>query len=227
MSTTLPDGTPEADAAADAPADDSAATTDSVSSADVIPKERFNGLQAKYQTDKSAWDAERAALLSQLETRHQAEETPEVSEANEELAAQVAALTKELARQSSANARRDAIAKFPGAAPLADLIVGDTPEEIEAVASMLQDRLAGLVPATGSDDSDDADDDSETDATGASGDAASGSSTPPTHGGGATFDGDAAVGDKIAAAVEARDFSGFLAAATERALQGNTDLTVG
>lgn len=230
MSTTLTSETPSDDSAANTPDEPDAAPSASVSSADVIPKERFNGLQSKYQSEKAAWDAERKEMLNQLETRQQAEqETPDVSEANEELAAQVKALSKELARQSGANARRDAITKFPGAAPLADLIVGDTPEEIEAVASMLQDRLAALVPASGTaDDTDDgASGDSETDAT-APGGAASGSPTAPTHGGGASFDSNSAVGDRITAAVEARDFSGFLAAATERAaLQGNTDLTVG
>ncbi len=221
MSDLLASDSPVVDPAAPAPGEPAAVPGTSVDSTDVITKERFNGLQSKYQSEKMAWDAERAAFLNQVASFNQTPEEPQVSD---DVLDEVRALRAELANQRSANARQAAINKYPGAAPFADLIVGDSPEAIEAMAALLQERLAGLAP-TGTTDPPSAGTDENLGAPPVV------DVTPPVA---PTFSGatggveDAGADDAITAALEARDFSAFLAASARRAeLQQDADLQVG
>lgn len=210
---TAPEGTPPTPPAAD---------VDSVDSTEVIPKERFNGLQSKYQSEKSEWEREREAMTTELERLSQAEPENDVSD---EVLEELRQLRAERAADKLGAARRDAIDKYPGAAPLADLIVGETPEEIEQMAKELQHRLSGLTPATeGQDDADSTDASNED-----SGDDGTPPAPPkaPVVGGGTDFDENATIEDNISAAVASKDFTAFLRATEARSDSRDAELTVG
>jgi len=132
---------------------------------------------------------------------------------------EVRALRDELAIERRTNALRDALAKHPGAAPLADLIVGNTPADIMAMAGVLEERLSGLAPVAGEADAD-------ADATDVSGDAADGADEAPLLGGAAEFNDAVPVDEAIADAIANQDFGAFFRAAEARAVMG-TDKTVG
>ena len=212
---------PEDDPAANAPGSDPAVDGGSVDSPSVIPAERFNGLMARMNADREAFDAERKALENEIE-RLQAKpkETPVVSEDSGVLE-ELQAVRQELQRERMDRARAQAIAKHPGAAPLADLIVGDSPESIEQMAALLEQRLAALspgAPVTDADaDPDLGDDGDKPDAP-----------DVPLLGGGQSIDSDKLPNEAIVEAVANKDFAGFLAAAQERAeASAGAALTVG
>lgn len=106
-----------------------------------VDAERFNGLMSSHQkalADLRAMQAEKAAL----EARLVQQETPVVTEANEE----VQMLREELKQSRLDQAKADALRDFPGAKPLADMIVGSTAAEIRDVAAAIEKRLADLIP---------------------------------------------------------------------------------
>lgn len=212
---------PESDSAAiEAPVDGQAAPVGSVDSTDVIPKERFNGLMSKYNADRSAWDAEKMALLNELDMAR-SQKVEENNMADEQVLSEIQALRAELASQKLETARAEAVAKYPAAAPLADLIVGNTPQEIEAMAAELSNRLSVLVPV------------GETAAQPVEAEVPSSENvgsepaagTPvtevPTIGGAAAFQSEVAIDEAIGQALEAKDFSAFLRAAQQRAVLHN------
>lgn len=215
MSDALTPEAPEEATAADAPVADEAANVGSVDSTEVIPKERFNGLMARYNADKAAWEAERDAMRAEQERLStQAGTEPEVSD---ELLDEVRALRQELANEKLGNARAHAISKYPDAAPLADLIIGNTPEEIEAMAAEIATRLAGLkAPGT-------------PEASGVENEPPAPEAPPvaPQVGGAAAFDAGDTLDDQRRSALESKDFSAFLRATADHADSQGADLTVG
>lgn len=220
MSEALTPEAPEVEAAVEAPAPAEAAIVGSVESPSVIPTERFNGLMSKYNADKSAWELERESMRTQLESL----ETQAVTENNDmsdEVLAEVRQLRQELQQEKLKGVRAAAVAKYPGSAPLADLIIGDTPEAIEAMASELHERLTALTTATGA-----APAATETSTTAPAATAAPVSA--PLAGGAVNVDDGATADENVHTALESGDFSAFLRAAAQRAEQSaGADLAVG
>lgn len=214
--------TPEAPAiteAVETPSPEAAANVGSVDSPSVIPTERFNGLMSKYNADKQAWDLERESMRTQLESLEtQAVSEPDMSE---DVLSELRELRAELQQEKLNSARSAAIAQFPGAAPLADLIVGDSPAAITAMAQELHERLATLAAAQG------------TPPVGASESSTISPADPaaapavPVVGGVVTVDDSAGTDEAISTALGNKDFSAFLRAAAQRADSENVDLTVG
>lgn len=213
---TLPSVTSEDSEAVfdEAPTESPEVPVGSMNSSDVIPKERFNGLMSKYQSEKSNWETTKEALLDEIDALRSAKKE-EVSEVSDDgMRDEIQALRAELAAQRLETARAEALAKYPEAAPLADLIIGGTPAEIEQMTAEIANRLSGLasVPVTA--------EASEAEA------AAEVSSVPveetpvteaPTLGGASAFQSEVPIDEAIGAALEAKDFSAFIAAAARRA----------
>lgn len=224
MSTSLTSDAPADDSAAQAPEPEAAAPVGSVDSPEVVPAERFNGLMARYNADKASAAAEAEALRAEIERLQRAEvELPAV--ADENVLDEVQALRSELAAERRTRLINEAVQKFPGAAPLADLIVGTNKADIEAMASELQTRLSGLSPATPADAGEEG---SETPVA----PAGEAPATPeaPVVGGNIALDESATADEDIANAVAAKDFSAFLRAAERRSVERESqgaDLTVG
>ncbi|MGZ4518848.1 MAG: hypothetical protein ACXVGB_00320 [Mycobacteriaceae bacterium] len=221
--------TPDAPAAAQAPAPATAAADGSVDSPSVTPTEkapvktvdadRFNGLMSTYQTEKTAWEAERESMRAELE-RLEKQAEPEPSSMSDDALTELRALRAELAAEKLATARAQAVAEFPGSAPLADLIVGETPDAIRSMAQELHERLTGLTtPAA--DAPAPAATDSPTDAPAPA--AAAAPPAAPTHGGAVPVSDVPDLGAVRAEAVAARDFGAWWNAV----LQEGTDAPVG
>lgn len=138
MTDTLPEGAPEPGSAA--------------SEESVVPKARFDGLMSAYQRDKARLEAEIEALKARLDSTPE----PEVRDVAQRddldtIRAEIGELRELLLGERLEKARYEAVAKYPEVAPLADLLVGSSPEEIEAMAAEVATRLAGLsgtTPAT-------------------------------------------------------------------------------
>ncbi len=221
MSDILASDAPASDSAVETPEPGAAAEVESVDSAEVIPKERFDGLMSKYQSEKRTLTETLALAEAEIERlQAQAEKEPEV--ADDGLVDEVRSLKADLLEERLSRARVEAVAKYPGAAPLADLIVGSTPAEIEAMAATLHERLAGI-SAPAEDASGDASNEDVADA--ASG--APEAPVAPVVGGAVAFDDSASVDDNIQAALAAKDFTAFLRAAEARADSRDAELTVG
>jgi hypothetical protein len=109
----------------------------------VVPAERFNGLQSRYQSDKAEWERRQAAMEAELNSlRAKEQEKPEpVSDDVAELKGQVQQLTELLLSERAESARERVLDQYPDAKPFADLIVGNTVEEMEQVAKALHDRM--------------------------------------------------------------------------------------
>lgn len=210
MSDALTSETPEDEAAVETPAEDEAVDAGSVDSADVIPKKRFDGLMSTYQAEKRAAQAEIEGLRAEIDSLQAGAESETTDVADQELLQEVRALQAELANERIGRARADAIAKFPAAAPLADLIVGESPEAIEQMAETIAARLTAAGIGTG--DVSDITDADETDATDTTD--TTGSVEPPViGGGGGAVDENATFDERKADAIANKDWSGFLAAA--------------
>lgn len=217
---TLPSVAPEESVAVVddmAPAESPEVPVGSLDSSDVIPKERFNGLMAKYQSEKAEWEAQQEALLNELDTMRsfKAAESEVEEVSDERVLDELQALRAELAAQKLETARAEAIAQYPEAAPLADLIVGNSPKEIHSMAAEIANRLSGIKGAEAPA--------SEAPATDAAAEVSSEpvAETPPaevpTIGGASAFQSDVPIDEAIGAALEAKDFSAFIAAAARRA----------
>lgn len=142
MSDALPDNALDSEPAAPAPGDGTAVGNGSVGGEDVVPAIRFNGLMSKYQSEKSEWDTTRAAFEAELVSLRNREEEPVVDDG---LRDEVQLLRTELASERLNTARERAIEKYPNAAPLADLIVGNSKQEIEEAAQAIHQRLELLL----------------------------------------------------------------------------------
>ena len=184
-----------------------------------ITKERFNGLQAKLQTTLRELADEREARAA-LEQRAPSIKDTDMSDNDAAaLAAELREVRAELAATRLADAKRDALREFPAAAPLADLIIGNSREEIRTVAEMISDRLGSVAPAApaSGDDFSDAED-SALDAAiiAAAEDAASSSPivVPPTAPvAGGAYDAASPVVEQRKQAIATGDWDGFFDAA--------------
>ena len=126
-----------------APVDGTAVASGSAGTADtkMVEAERFNGLMSTFQRTKSELETERQLRVA-LEARLIQQEIPQVADSAEE----VAALRAELQEERLERAKVAALAKYPAATPLADLIMGTTAREIEDVTAAIATRLQALIP---------------------------------------------------------------------------------
>lgn len=120
-----------------------------------VPKERFNGLMATYQRTEAELKSQLAehqatisSLTEQLSNRPEPEAAPSMSDSQiEELQGQVAALTQMLVQQNLENTKASVLAEFPEAAPFADLIVANDPDDYRRMAQEIANRAKGIAPA--------------------------------------------------------------------------------
>jgi len=196
---------------------------------DVVPAARFNGLMGAYQKLKNEQDARIAALQAELDavrTQQPKEETPVVSDAST-TAAEVAALKEMLLQERLDAAKARALQEHPEAAPFADLIVANSPEEVRDLAKTIADRVksafAASAPAPASGEP--APQGEPAPATPAApADASSEAPAPaapaaPVVGGAATVPGDLNPNERLKQAIANRDFAGYLQAKFEMAAQ--------
>lgn len=220
MSDSLSPETPEAPEAAPAPPAEPAVETDSVDSDGVVPKERFNGLQSRYQSDKSAWDAERRAYEAEIERLHRSQEDDGMTETNPEVLEEVRQLRQELVNERLGRVRAEILSEFPEVAPFADLIVGRDADEIRSVAADLAGRVKQLAPA-------EAGTPPAAEPTGdAPAPAADAPPTAPSFAPPTSANDEVSVDDRVADAVERRSWTDYLAAAADRAELQGAELTV-
>lgn len=149
MSLELTSDAPETDSAAPsvevtAPEDGMAVLDGSAGTAPAktVDANRFNGLMAAHQRTLAELDVARAERAD-LEARiNSTEEIPEV--ADEAILDRLDKMEARAVRAERETALGRALAKYPDAAPFADLIVGSNPEDIENVAAAIAERAATL-----------------------------------------------------------------------------------
>lgn len=115
-----------------------------------VEASRFNGLMGRFNRTQSELERARqriAELESQL-TGPPVQEDSMSNDAVQALQAQVASLQSLLVEQQLEQVRNQAIQEFPGAAPFADLIVANTPEEVRDMARLLHERVQAAVGST-------------------------------------------------------------------------------
>lgn len=234
MSTTLPADahteTPAAPSVEDpAPVSGSAVAEDSVGSGEaVVPADRFNGLMSKFNQTQSELNQTRAQL-AELEARlngseQQQEYTPPVSD-NSALEAQVNELRELLVQERIENARAQALKDYPEAAPFADLIVADTPNDVREMARLIAERAKTAnpspTPVT------EAEGGEQEPAPVAEATTPAPSEEPPVAGGGAAFSSEASAEDRVVTAIQKGSFSDFINAKWERQAMAGGDTNLG
>lgn len=150
MSDALAQDTPVPEPAAEAPGSQPAVESESAGAVATVPADRFNGLMSKYQSDKAEWDSKLASMQAELQTLRDKQETIQPVD-NSELEAKLEQVTSMLLEERAGSAREKALAKYPEAAPFADMIVGDSAEEVMGVAAAIAERVKSIVPATATD----------------------------------------------------------------------------
>jgi hypothetical protein len=175
----------------------------------VVPAERFNGLQRKYQADRTAWESERASLLEQVEAKQTNTGDEQVSTVDP----RIDALLEHLEKSEMDRARAEALLEHPELKEVADLIVGGSPEEVKAIADTLADRFSRMgftqPPAQEVQEA-------ETEAN-ESGTASDDVDEAPVNGlGGNSAPDTTSIDERVNAAREARDFQSWWAATQER-----------
>lgn len=191
-----------------------------------IEKNRFDGLMGRFhreQAEKQRLEQELREARERLESLHaQANTSEETPVADEALAQEVAALKQMLMEERLESRRANVLEKYPEAKPFADLIVGDTPEDFEAMAREVAERVrsatGGPAPTA------EAPSDTATDVTppsDAAPEAPAAPAAPPVTGGAAAFDGGSAVQDRVRQAIDARDFGAYLRAKAEGLASGD------
>lgn len=179
---------------------------------ETVEASRFNGLMSAHQKSLSELEAERTKVAA-LEARlTQQEELPNVTDSNE-LAVEVQNLRRELQTERLAAVKARVLEQYPEAKVLADLIVGDTPEQIESVAAAIAQRLQTLVPAPAATPT-------EAEAAAAAAEAAtaaavSAAAVAPVVVGGVTPPAQAGTEERVAAALAEKSWDKFWAAKTE------------
>lgn len=109
---------------------------------ETVPKSRFDGLMGRFHQEQNralALEAQIAALTAPAQ-----EETEDVAGSED-----VAALIRSIIREELAApaARNSVLDRYPLVKEhFSDLLVGDSPEELESVAKVLNDRLTKLMP---------------------------------------------------------------------------------
>lgn len=105
-----------------------------------VEASRFNGLMGRFNQEK-ARAARLEAELAELKNNRQ-EAKPVVAESDE-----VRQLLEELREERIENARLKVVRENPELTPLADLIVGSSPKEVEEMGRLIASRLKGTAPA--------------------------------------------------------------------------------
>jgi hypothetical protein len=178
----------------------------------VVPAERFNGLQSRYQSDKAEWERRIAAAEAELEAlRAEPKETEPVSDDVAELKQTVESLAEMLMKERQESAVDKALKEFPDAAPFADMLVGHTPEEVREAARMVSERVA-LVKGPGSTETSETTTEESTTAATTGGEVTTTEAAPET-GGAAVVAGTEAIADVKAEALKNKDFTAFFNAA--------------
>lgn len=190
-----------------------------------IEKNRFDGLMGRFhkeQAEKQRLEQELQEARERLESLHaQANTSEETPVADEALAQEVAALKQMLMEERLESRRASVLEKYPEAKAFADLIVGDTADDFEAMAREVAARVRSV--AGGEADAD-APSDTATDVTppsDAAPEAPAAPAAPPVTGGAAAFDGGSAVQDRVRQAIEAKDFGAYLRAKAEGLASGD------
>lgn len=207
-----------------APATEAAVESGSAGGEASVPADRFNGLMSTFQRTKNELEAERtrrAELEALLASR---EETTNVSD--DALRDEVSELRQALAEERMERARDKVLDKYPEARPLADLIVGNSVEDLEAVAATIAERLRGLTPAQTAEVVEEVTDEANAAATQESvaGEqvATQEVQEAPVLGTGGQAPGNEPVGDRVADALQRGDFSAFMQAKYEQLAAGGT-----
>lgn len=201
-----------------APGEAAAVASGSAGGEELVPASRFNGLMSKMQKLQSEWDARQAEYEAKLEAlQAPREETPDVSDS---AADEVRLLREELAAMRAESARSKVLEKYPEAAAFADLIVGDTVEDIEAVAKALAERVSALrTPAAGT-ESEPAPEAAPTTDPGTDGIIGTPDDKPaaPVVPGGQSYDDSMSAESRVADAIARNDFPAYLRAKSEAAM---------
>lgn len=190
----------------------------------MIPVSRFNGLMGKFNQTQNELQKVRAELEG-LRNQSPEESNPMSSEPSA-LEQQVATLTTMLMRERAENARRQVLDDHPELKPFADLLVGDDPDELRAVAEVFSERLKSVLPASQEPASEEVEPPAEPAAVTPEEPvtAPEGAAPPavPVAGGGVPFSEGAATEDRVAETIKNRDFLGYLKAKREQLfLQGD------
>jgi hypothetical protein len=168
-------------------------------------KRRFDGLMASSQRRES----ELRNQLEALESRITSQETPDV--ADEAVLAKLEAL-EERARKAERKANlKEVLDRYPAAKPLADLIVGDTLEDMENVAAAIAQRLPSLGQSQ----------EPEEPEAPADGDAEPAAPEAPVIGGGAAAPTEPSNHEAVTAALESGSWADYWAAKTGAAASAN------
>jgi hypothetical protein len=218
MSEALTPESPETFAAAPsvedpAPVGETAVQDGSAGEADpkMVEATRFNGLMSKFNQTQSELEAARRQV-AELSNRINNQETAEV--ADENTLDEVRQLREELRAERLQAAKARVLEQYPAAVPLADLIVGDTAEQIESVAAAIAQRLEALNPA----------DQPGASAEGATQDPpapAPASEEAPVIGGGGSSPVIPSTNDAVSAALQQGDWNAYLAAKLGPSAQAN------
>lgn len=206
----------EAAVAETAPAPLPAVESDSAGGVNSVPAERFNGLMSTYQREKSQWENDLAAMKSELESLRDNKENSSVSETNDlhEELSELRSLVGRLVQTNVKSERDQVLDKYPEAKPFADLILGETAEEIEQVASAIAERvkLLGDVAPVATDETVEPQTAAEVSAPATT---APPAPVAPEQGGAAAATGAVAVETKKQEALANKDFNAFIEAQFE------------
>lgn len=199
-------GDDSAEAPVEEPSPETHSAVDAGTEQATVPAERFNGLMRRFNQEQS----ERKRLESEInQLRQTPRESPQVSEPNDsDLREEVRQLRTLLIQERIDGARTKAIEDYPFAAPLADLIVGSSPEEIREMAEDIHNRLKPKESTEAPKDEPKAETPAPTPAP-----------APPVTGGAVPVAGNPATEDKVADALKRRNFRDYFTAKKEAADQ--------
>lgn len=179
-----------------------------------VSVERFNGLMSSFNKTQNRVKELEAELASRPNPV-QVEDNP-LSDEVTALTQQVQTLLSMLNQREQGSALEAALRDYPEAAPFADLIRGDTAEEMRDVARVLHERVTGLkggvqTPPAATQDS--------------APPAAPPVSEPPVLPGGGSVSDVASLREQVNEAIKRRDFSAAMAAkfALQQAQEGALD----
>lgn len=194
-----------------APETTAAVASDSAGDGKTIPVERFNGLMSTYQRTQAELEVERtrrAQLEAQLASN---QETPNVAD-NEELLQEIRDLRSRLAQRDLKDVRKEVLKDYPEAKPFADLIVGESEDDLRTVARTIAERMRTIQaqevtsevenndePVVEATNSGDEVDDAE----------------PPVIAGGASIDANHNPDERVAAAIKSGSLTAYLKAKRE------------
>lgn len=193
-----------------APETAAAVASDSAGDGKTIPVERFNGLMSTYQRAQAELEAERARrtqLEAQLASK---QETPNVAD-NEELLQEVRDLKRALAQRDLKDVRREVLKDYPEAKPFADLIIGESEEDLRTVARTIAERMRTIRTQETSNEVND--DEPVVEPTNSAADVDD--SEPPVIAGGSSIDATHNPDERVADAIKSGSLTAYLKAKRE------------